>query len=132
PTKWQIRGTIGEMSHPIDVAVSPDEKYVYVANAYAHSGLEPDEVAVIDTATHTVIKRITVGNYPYRMATAGNMLYVTNYMDANVSMINMDTNEVLNTTFGVGTYPTGIAVTADGETIYVVNNGSQSVSIRIY
>ena len=42
------------------------------------------------------------------------------------------TNQVLNTTFGVGTDPKGIVVTADVETIYVVNYGSESVSIRMY
>jgi YVTN family beta-propeller protein len=66
------------------------------------------------------------------MATAGGILYVTNWLDDNVSIINMDTNQVLAATFSVGSYPEGIAVTADGETIYVVNNGSESVSIRTY
>jgi DNA-binding beta-propeller fold protein YncE len=44
----------------------------------------------------------------------------------------MDTNQILTATFGVGNFPQGIAVTTDGETIYVVNNGSESVSIRTY
>lgn len=131
-TKWQVKGTIAAMSHPLDLAASPDGKFLYSANAYASQGLEPDEVAVIDTATYNVIKRITVGNYPYRMATGGSILYVVNYMDSNVSMINMESNEALSSAITVGNNPTGVAVTGDGEWIYVVNQGSDSLSIRKY
>ncbi|MCK4814571.1 carboxypeptidase regulatory-like domain-containing protein, partial [bacterium] len=116
--------TVGDS--PEDLATNQDGSFVYVVNSGS------DTVSVIDTATDQVINSLTVGDYPFHMAASGNMLYVTNYIDGNISMINMNTNTVLSTTFGVGNYPQGIAVTADGETIYVVNNGSESVSIRTY
>jgi YVTN family beta-propeller protein len=126
-TRWQkLAYNIQVGETPSDLAASEDRSFVYVANQGS------DTVSVIDTNTDQVVNTLTVGDYPFRMATAGNILYVTNWSDDNVSMINMDTNTVLTTTFGVGNYPKGIAVTPDGETIYVVNYGSESVYIRTY
>jgi YVTN family beta-propeller protein len=126
-TRWQKMSyniPVGES--PFDLASRPDGNFVYVANQGS------DTVSVIDTSTDLVVESLNVGDYPYRMATAGDILYVTNWLDDNVSIINMDTNQVLASTFGVGSFPQGIGVTSDGETIYVVNNGSESVSIRTY
>jgi len=126
-SRWQkLAYNISVGKSPADLATSQDGSFVYVVNSGS------DTVSVIDTATDQVIDTLTVGDCPLRMATSGNILYVINYRDGNVSMINMTTNTVLSSTFVVGNYPKGIAVTADGETIYVVNNGSESVSIRKY
>jgi YVTN family beta-propeller protein len=66
------------------------------------------------------------------MSVSDGILYITNFTGSNVSMVNVDTNEVLASTVSVGNYPVGIAVGSDGEKIYVVNNGNESVSIRTY
>ena len=110
---------------PLDMAVRSDGGFIYVTNAGS------DTVSVVDTTTFQV-SALAVGDYPSCMATAGDMLYVVNYSGQNVSMINMGTNHVLSSPVGVGQFPWGVAVSADGETIYVVNRNSGSVSILSY
>lgn len=54
--------------------------------------------------------------------------YVTNSGDDTVSVISLDTREVIRT-IGVGQYPLGVAVTPDRQRVYVANSNSNSVSV---
>jgi len=51
---------------------------------------------------------------------------VTNDFDNTVSIINTATNTVIDTV-NVGHYPSGVAVTPDGSTVYVLFDGNVSV-----
>ena len=54
--------------------------------------------------------------------------YISNQGSNSVSVINTATNAVV-ATVGVGTNPSGVAVTPDGTRAYVANTGSNSVSV---
>ena len=65
------------------IAVSPDGKYVYVANS------EEDSVVIISTETNSVTDSITVGRGPgsIEVSPDGSAIYVANAQDGSVSVI---------------------------------------------
>ncbi len=89
------------------------------------------KVAVLDTATDTIINTITVGTKPYSVAITPDQkyAYVPNNGDSTVSVIELATSTVIKTIHGTGTKPTMIAITPDGKTAYVTNNGDSYMSI---
>jgi YVTN family beta-propeller protein len=58
----------------------------------------------------------------------GSKVYVANYEDNTVSVIDTATN-IVNATIPVGTEPFGVAVTPDGSKVYVANQVSNNVSV---
>ena len=113
------------------LAITPDQKHVYVANVGTNS------VSIIDTATNTVEKTtIPVGNVPYSIAVApdGSAVYVTNFDNSQgvvgntVSVIDTATNQVV-ATVTVGNGPISVAVTPDSKFAYVSNEVDGSVSV---
>ncbi len=68
---------------------------------------------------------ITVGDVPYGIAFDGTNIYVTNYVDDTVSVIDPNTNTV-TATINVGNGPWGIAF--DGTNIYVTNRWDDTVT----
>ena len=59
---------------------------------------------------------------------SGAVAYVTLQSGAQVAVINVATNTVIND-INVGTNPTGIALNPSGSFIYVMNGGTGTVSI---
>jgi YVTN family beta-propeller protein len=111
---------------PTGVAVTPDGKHDYVANARSNT------VSVIDTATNTVeAATLAVGLFPTPVAVTpdGKHAYVANRFSNNVSVIDTATNTVEAATLAVGSTPAGVAVTPDGKYAYVTNLDSNSVSV---
>ncbi len=102
---------------PRCVAITPDNKKVYVTNALSGN------VSVIDATTYSVLKTIAVGTEPFGCALTfdGAKLYVANLFSNSVSVINTATNAVIKTIEGVGVQPRGIAIaTVGGDTkVYV-------------
>ena len=109
---------------PIAVAVTPDGTKVYVANAGSNN------VSVINTATNTVVKTVSVGNAPIGVAITpdGTKVYVANSGSNNVSVIHRPGNTVV-ATIPVGNCPRGVAITPDGTQAYVANYGDNTVSV---
>ncbi len=109
---------------PRGIAISPDGREAYVANA------GDDTVSVINTATKTVVATITVGKEPQGVAFApdGATAYVTNIEDNNVSVIDTAT-QTQTTTIAVGQSPQSIAVTPDGQRAYVPNFDDNTVTV---
>ena len=105
-------------------ASTPVTQHAYVGN-YGNN-----TVAVIDTATQTVISTVPVGSYPRGVAVApdGQYAYVTNANDNSVSVIDTGTETVVNT-IPVGSYPIGVAVTPDSQYAYVANLHGNTVSV---
>jgi YVTN family beta-propeller protein len=104
--------------------------------AYVTEGDVGNQVAVIDTASNTVIKRVEVGQAPIGVAITpdGAFAYVANLFGVDlvephdVSVIDTATNTVI-ATVEVGDLPSGVAITPDGRFAYVTNSGSDNVSV---
>lgn len=109
---------------PRCIALTPDNKKAYVANALSGN------VSVIDAATYKVLKTISVGTEPFGCALTfdGAKLYVANLFSNNVSVISTATDTVSKTIEGVGVQPRGIAIaTIGGDTkVYVTQFLAQS------
>ena len=117
-----VTETITGFSLPEGLAVTPNGKYVYVANRGSGS------VSVISTASNTVKATVTVGNGPNDVAVCpnGEYAYVTNY-GGTVSVISTASN-IVKVNVTVGGDPIGVAVTPNGEYAYVANaDGTVSV-----
>jgi YVTN family beta-propeller protein len=130
---------------PYGVAVSPDGYYIYVVNNgnntvsilsasevyYQGDDFDwEDYVADNNEGPYYLYKPITVGNDPRCVAVTPDQgyLYVTNYADNTVSVINLSTFFVTNT-INVGNGPYGISVTPLGAFVYVVNQLDGTVSV---
>ncbi|MEB9624542.1 YncE family protein, partial [Bacillus cereus] len=61
---------------------------------------------------------------------SGQFAYVTNLLSNNVSVINTGSNSVV-ATIPVGTAPIGIAITPDGDFVYVTNSSSSSNNVSV-
>ena len=76
---------------------------------------------------------IKVGSDPWGIAITpdGKTAYVANDVSsgATVTVIDIQTNQVLGSPIAVVNDPVGIAITPDGKTAYVANNGAESVSV---
>jgi YVTN family beta-propeller protein len=85
---------------PRAVAITPDGNYAYVTNLYTNVDVDlHDTVSVIDTATYEVVDEIIVGDGPKGIAITSNGRYalVANEWGQTVSIIDLDTNEVIST-----------------------------------
>lgn len=89
-----------------------------------------DSVAVISTATNTVLTTISVGDNPFGLAVSkdGTRLYVANTASNTVSVINTGNNTV-ERTISVSSSPKGLALTSDGTRLLVTNSGTNTVSV---
>jgi YVTN family beta-propeller protein len=114
--------------NPDAMAITPDGKYLYVANFYSNT------VSVIDTAVNKVSATIALspgfGNSGISLAITpdGSSLFVLEYNNSTIAVISTSTNTVL-TTFSGGTgLGTGLAITQDGTQLYVANlSGTVSI-----
>lgn len=97
-------------SEPRCVAITPDDKKVYVTNAVSGT------VSVIDAVQRHVTKTIAVGTEPTGCALAldGSRLFVANLSSDDVSVIDTATDTVTRTIGGVGAKPRAIAVAEVG------------------
>jgi YVTN family beta-propeller protein len=130
-------------NYPFGVSVTPNSAFAYVTN------FGDDSVWVIRTEDNTVIDTdpvkdginpIQVGNGPFGISVTPNgaYAYVNNYLENSVSVIRTKDNTVIDTDpstdeinpIPVGKYPYGgIAVSPDGESVYVGNYGDGTVSV---
>ncbi len=112
---------------PDQVALTPDNRFLYVANSNDYGITGRHSVTVINTATNLVETTINDPSFdePYRIAinAAGTIAYVTNSNACTVSIIDIATNTVTGTIAGFDG-PSGIVITPDGNFAYVNNYGA--------
>src|SRR5262249_1526397 len=136
-------------SAPSGLRVSHDGTRLYVALNTSN------KVAVIDTAAHTIVTQVPVGELPYTtvISADGSKVYVSNWggrvpgptdvtdgmfpivvgprtgirVSGTVSVIDTATNTVTNT-IQVGLHPTGMALSPRGDRLYVTNANSDTIS----
>ncbi len=110
---------------PRCVAITPDDKKVYVTNAVSGT------VSVVDASQRAVIKTIAVGTEPTGCALTldGAKLYVANLGSNDVSVIDAATDSVVKTIAAVGAKPRAVAVAeVGGKTkVYVTQFLAQGV-----
>lgn len=121
------------VSFPYGTAVSNDRSRVYVTSLLGGGTGGGDSVAVIDTATKTVLRTIELGAYgsvqPNGVAvdSVRNKLYVANSNLDTLGIIDLTTDTV--TQVAVGDNPLGVAVGPGGRKVYVTNYNSGTVSV---
>jgi YVTN family beta-propeller protein len=109
---------------PMDIAITPDGKFIYVPNFDLH------EVEKIDTQLDSVVNRIHNINNGRGIAISpdGNYAYVTNVISNTVTVIDLK-NDTVFKTIPVGKMPTSAGVDKINNCIYVSNQGEASVSV---
>jgi YVTN family beta-propeller protein len=90
---------------PVGVVVSPDGKWVYVANGNA------GVVSVVDAGRDAVVGRIPVGKRPWGIAVSGDgrTVYTADGLSDTMSVIDAATRRV-TARVKVGRQPWGVAV----------------------
>ena len=107
-----------------DLVLSPDDKFVYVADMGSKT------VSVIDTETNSVVATIpTTQNSPRGLVVTpdGSKVFVSCSDGVAVDVIDTATNTV-SASVTVGVSPDGLAVTPDGAFVYVASATTQEVS----
>src|SRR5215831_15920422 len=99
-----------------------------------------DSVSIFDTATNTVVKKVSVGvdsTVGVAITPDGKIAYVSDRGARNVGVIDIATGVLVIYTatnkvvasVKVGDTPAGVAITPDGKRAYVANLGARSVSV---
>lgn len=116
-------------TNPIDMVVSPDGAYIYVANY----NTSPETVTKIETANFIATQHVVgpgVSNAGLLAGLAispnGAILYATQYTSGQVIAINTSDMQVL-WTLAVHGQPGGVVVNSTGSTIYVVSTVNDHV-----
>ncbi len=124
PETQTVEKRIEVGGRPLDIAFSPDQKYLYVANA------DLNEVEQIDTQSDSVVARIHDVNVARGIAVTpdGKFVYVTNVQLSTVTIIDVASAAIVKT-IPVGTMPTSIAMVPDGRYAYVSCQGNASIFV---
>jgi YVTN family beta-propeller protein len=118
--------------NPYGAALSEDGRAVYVSN------WGDDTVSVVDTATRAARGTLKVGTHPSAMALnqARAELYVADSDSDTISVIDTLTDTVVRTISlrpyagaAQGSSPNALAVSPEGDTLYVANAGNNDVAV---
>jgi YVTN family beta-propeller protein len=92
-------------SKPMGVAVSPDDKRIYVANGRGKT------VSVVDAATDSILASIEAGERPWGIAVTpdGRKLYSANGPSNDVTVLDTKTLKVIKK-IPAGELPWGVAI----------------------
>jgi len=109
---------------PLNMALSPDGKEIYVACEGSHT------VIVVDVQTQKKVAEINVGHNPTDITFSpdGVTAYVSNRLDDTVSVINVPSRQVI-ATVPVGDEPHGLLTDPGGKHLYVLNTSIDSISV---
>lgn len=111
---------------PAGLAVTPDNKFAYVANNNNYGIAGSDSVTVLDLTNNTLVTTILDLSFqePYTVTinAAGTKAYVTNSNGSTITIIDIATNTVSGIITGFDG-PSGMVITPDGTTAYVNNYG---------
>jgi YVTN family beta-propeller protein len=117
--------SIPGFSGPASIAITPDGKRAYIGQATSN-------IAVLDTATNSIIKSIPVGGAPCDMAISpdGSRLYVMGTSPLAMAVIDTATNTALAPVI-VGTGAHSVGILPDNTKAYV-GRGSGPGSITVF
>ena len=118
---------------PLSVLMTPDERYIFVANTGMSNGASDNRITAIETATHRVAATIEVGEGPldFALSADGQLLYVTNSNDKTISVIEVEnlTERPRRIRVPAVNGPYGVAISPDGERLYVTDVGGHEVFV---
>jgi len=113
--------TLETEEFPCSAAISPD--YLFVVNQVSCS------LSIINKKTGEK-STIKLGQSPKEclLLPAGNKLYVTNYHNDSLSVIDCKEQKVIKT-IDIGKNPAGMALWEEKQKLYIANGGSNTISI---
>lgn len=113
-----------EYKTPLNMALSPDDKELYVACEAS------DTVIVVDAQSYQKVAEIPAGGHPTDVTFSpdGRRAYVSNRLDDSVSVIDVQSRQVV-ATVPVGDEPHGVLTDKSGKNLYVLNTSEESISV---
>lgn len=123
----RVVATINVGVTPAGIALTPDNRFAYVANNNNYGLAGGDTVSVLNLKNNTLQQTISDAsfNQPYTVTInrAGTIAYVTNSNSTTITIIDIATNRVIGTIGGFDG-PSGMVITPSGDRAYVNNYGS--------
>lgn len=109
---------------PLNMAISPNGKELYVACEASHT------VIVVDMRLRKKLAEIPVGHHPTDVTFSpdGTRAYVSNRLDDSVSVIDVSSRKTI-AAIPVGDEPHGVLTDRSGKDLYVLNTSSDSISV---
>jgi len=119
-----VTATITGVHSPNNLAYDRVHGWLFVANR------DTDSLTVIHTASRTISDTVPVGHRPDGLALLGNKLYVANYGDATVSVLDTATLSVTRViTLPGGTEPAMVAANPVTGKVYVTLHGAGALAV---
>ncbi len=111
--------------YPAGLALSPDDRFLYVAENLA------DSLAVIDLGTGAVVERVAAGRYPYGVAVAPDgTVYVSAWGGYEVRAYTPRGNRLaLRATIPVGRHPSTLLLNHGGSRLFVTSASTDRVAV---
>jgi len=124
PERQMIVKKIDVGGRPLELAFTPNQKYLYVAN------FDLSELEKIDIKTNSVVARISQITNARGIAIThdGRLAYVTNVKSATVMVVDLASAAIVKV-IKVGRMPTSVAFRTDGKYAYVSCQGNASISV---
>lgn len=117
-------------SESLATCLSPNQEFVYVTEHALHQVLE------INVKTHTITRQWTVGRQPNALLAHGDDLFVSESGSDTVSILDLKAGEISRTVrtamspkAPLGSIPNGLALSADGTTLFVSCGGNNAVAV---
>jgi YVTN family beta-propeller protein len=111
------------VSYPAGLAVSPDSRFLYVAENLG------DSVAVIDVARRAVVQRVITDRYPYAVAADRSQLYVSCWGDSTVNAFSRNANGPLSrrSRIAAGRHPSALLLS--GSRLFTASATTDSIAV---
>lgn len=116
-----IKSTASKTDYLGDATVSPDGKWLYVAN------MQASLVHTIDLQSGDVSRKWPTGKHPYKLLATAGKLYTSNWGDESVTIIDPATGKQA-ITFKTGSHPTDMLLS--GGKLYVACANTNSVFVH--
>jgi len=118
-SEYSVKKTIFVNGIPRGLAVSPDGKYLYVANYTS------GDINKIDLVKNLVIKNIDLGNGALRhvvISEEKNRLYVSDMFHGTITILNLNTDTVIKS-FYAGSNINTIKLSPEGDKLFISSRG---------